>query len=332
MEEYKLTTTDYNDISLLIKITKNIYLYYQKLYELEIYNKKDTKEYIDIINKITFLRKEEEKYYNLDFTKCMSYINFLNNTLVGENTNTDTTYNITNLNYTKEYLIRILSTYNNRIINSKHITKLIPLELEDLIQDKELQKMLKDGMMIKNSITNDNYNIFMYFLEEEINNKENKHLKDKLIKLKYYASYINRDIEKGQLSNSFNNAELYLGSKFIKDLYKLDDAMYQDLTKDNNLSLAVSQLRELVKISDIEYLDDNTNISAIARCCFLRSAFINLDNDIIIALNDNFHNIIENNIHLILHNDDVISEKLIINAFNMIKEDREKPKTLSLNK
>lgn len=332
MEEYKLTTTDYNEISSLIKITKNIYLYYQKLYELEIYNKKDTKEYIDIINKITSLRKEEEKYYNLDLTKCMSYINFLNNTLADENTNTNTTYNITNLNYTKEYLIRILSAYNNRIMSSKNITKLIPLELEDLIQDKELQKMLKDGMMIKNSITNDNYNIFMYFLEEEINKKDNKHLKDKLIKLKYYASYINRDIEKEQLSNSFNNTELYLGSKFIKELYKLDDTMYQDLTKDNNISLAVEQLRELVKISDIEYLDDNTNISAIARCCFLRSAFINLDNDIIIELNDNFHNIIENDIHLILHNDDVISERLIINAFNMIKKDREKPKTLSLNK
>lgn len=332
MEEYKLTSTDYNDISSLIKITKNIYLYYKKLYELEIYNKKDTKEYIDIINKITSLRKEEEKYYNLDFTKCMSYINFLNNTLAGENTNADTTYNITNLNYVKEYLIRILSTYNNRIINSKHITKLIPLELEDLIQDKELQKMLKDGMMIENSITNDNYNIFMYFLEEEINKKENKHLKDKLIKLKYYASYINRDIEKEQLSNNFNNTELYLGSKFIKDLYKLDDTIYQDLIKDNNLSLAVSQIRELVKMTDIEYFDDNTNISAIARCCFLRSAFINLDNDIIMELNDNFHNIIENDIHLILHSDDVISEKLIINAFNMIKEDREKPKTLSLNK
>lgn len=281
MEEYKLTNTDYNNISFLIKITKDIYLYYQKLYELEIHNKKDTKEYNNILNKITSLRKKEEKYYNLDFSKCMSYINFLNNTLVGENTNTYTIYNITNLNYTKEYLIRILSTYNNRIMSNKHITKLIPLELEELIQDKESQKMLKDGAIIKNSITNDNYKIFMYFLEEQINNKENKYLKDKLIKLKYYASYINRDIEKEQLSNNFNNTELYLDSKFIKDLYNLDETIYQDLNMDCNISLAVEQLRELVKITDIEYLNDNTNISAIARCCFLRSAFINLDNDII---------------------------------------------------
>lgn len=333
MNNYILTDTDYNDIKNLIKITQKINLLYQKLYKLDIEGKKETKEYDDILKNIISLRKEEEEYYNLSFNKCMAYAHFIDNKLTDGHISTDTTDNIINLKYTREFLIRILSAYNSRIMNSKNINKLVPEEFQYLAGDEEFKKLLSDGSMIKDSIIGDTYNTFMYFLDEEINKKENKCLKNKLIKLKYYASFINRDIEKEQLNNNFDNTnELYLSSKFVKELYRLDEKMYEELNKESSLYLAVDQMKELVKITDSEFLEDNTNISAIARCCFLRSAFLHLDDETIMELNDNFHNVIEEKSYLILHSDDEIGQKMVINAFNIIKKDREKPKTLSLNK
>lgn len=62
MEKYKLPLDDYKNINSLIKITKKIYLLYQKLYKLDIEDKKDTKEYKDIIKQISILKKEEKNY------------------------------------------------------------------------------------------------------------------------------------------------------------------------------------------------------------------------------------------------------------------------------
>ena len=69
MEKYKLSLDDYKNINNLIKITKKIYLLYQRLYKLDIEDKKDTKEYKNIINQISSLKEEENKLYNLDFSK-----------------------------------------------------------------------------------------------------------------------------------------------------------------------------------------------------------------------------------------------------------------------
>lgn len=62
MEKYKLPLDDYKNINSLIKITKKIYLLYQRLYKLDIEDKKDTKEYKDIIKQISILKKEEKNY------------------------------------------------------------------------------------------------------------------------------------------------------------------------------------------------------------------------------------------------------------------------------
>lgn len=62
MEKYKIPLDDYKNINSLIKITKKIYLLYQRLYKLDIEDKKDTKEYKDIIKQISILKKEEKNY------------------------------------------------------------------------------------------------------------------------------------------------------------------------------------------------------------------------------------------------------------------------------
>lgn len=332
MEEYKLTTSDYVDINNLIKLTQRIDLLYQKLYGLEINNKKNTTEYTKTVNAIITLREEEDKYYDLDFNKCIVFIGFISTVLSEKNINTNTTDNIINQDYIKKYLIRILTAYNNKIISDKNIANFIPEELRELIEDKELQKMLKDGTMIKDSITNDKYNTFMYFLEEEINNKENKYLKNKLVELKYYASFIDRNIEKEQLSNNFNNKDLYLSSLFVKDVYKLDEEMYQELNMESNTLLVAEQVRNILKVTDMDYLDDDVNITVIARKCFLRSALLFIDNSTIIELNSNFNDLLKDDIYKIFYDKERISKDIVTNVFNNIKKDKEKPKTLSLIK
>lgn len=114
MEKYKLSLDDYKNINSLIKITKKIYSLYQRLYKLDIEDKKDTKEYKDIIEQISILKKEEKKLYDLDFSKYEEYLSFISNEL-SSNVNAKTIENIINLDYNNLHFQRILITLFNKI-------------------------------------------------------------------------------------------------------------------------------------------------------------------------------------------------------------------------
>lgn len=333
MEKYKLSLDDYKNINNLIKITKKIYLLYQRLYKLDIEDKKDTKEYKNIINQISSLKEEENKLYNLDFSKYEEYLSFISDKL-SSNVNIKTIENIINLDYNNLHFQRILITLFNKMITHKDAGKeLIPKELtemKELIKDINIPKLFNGSMILQDSIKEDILYTFLFFFEEEINYKSNKYLKNKLLKIKYHTSFINQNIEKEMLKNNFNLSDLYLTSELTSELYKIDNKLYKDMIKNYSINTIIEQIKELLKLTDSDFLEDNTNITAIARACLLRACLINLNDDNIMTLNELFHILIEEDIYLIFHYEDRISESIIADAFKKVGNDKQKPKILSL--
>lgn len=115
-------------------------------------------------------------------------------------------------------------------------------------------------------------------------------------------------------------------------MYKIDEELYYGLLKKYSFDIVIEEIKELLKLRTLDFLDDNTNVTAIVRGIFIRSGLINLDDIEVLALNEMFHNLIEKKEYLIIHSEDHISEDIIISSFKSVKRDREKPKKLSLKK
>lgn len=132
------------------------------------------------------------------------------------------------------------------------------------------------------------------------------------------------------LKNNFTLSDLYLTSELTSELYKIDNKLYKDMIKNYSINTILEQIKELLKLTDSDFLEDNTNITAIARACLLRACLINLNDDNIMTLNELFHILIEEDIFLIFHYEDRISESIIADAFKKVNNDKQKPKILSL--
>lgn len=209
--------------------------------------------------------------------------------------------------------------------------ELIPEELKvirELIKDINIPKLFNGSIILQDNIKEDILHAFLFFFEEEIN--YNKYLKNKILKIKYHTSFINQNIEKEMLRNNFSLTDLYLTSELTSELYKIDNKLYKDMIKNHSINTILEQIKELLKLTDSYFLEDNTNITAIARACLLRACLINLNDDNIMTLNELFHILIEEYIFLIFHYEDRISESIIADAFKKIGNDKQKPKILSL--
>lgn len=333
MKDYELNTSDYNNINKLIELSEELSLIYQNLYKLEIIGEKDTNVYNDNIKKIQELKRKEEKLYNLNFNMYQKYLFFIIDNFSGKS-DTNTVNNIINLNYENLPIQRIIINIFNKIIESKEIISVLDSEdiniINNLNKEIDMTSLINHGIKMQNSIKDDVLTTFIYILEEEINKKSNLYLKDKLIKVKYHTAFINKNIEKELLKNNFELPELYLTSKLVSDMYKIDEKLYYGLLKKYSFDIVIEEIKELLKLRSLDFLNDNTNITAITRGIFIRAGLINLNDIEILALNEIFHDLIEKKEYLILHSEDHMSEDIIISSFKEVKSDREKPKKLSL--
>ena len=335
MKDYKLNTNDYNNINNLIRLSEELCLNYQNLYKLEITNKKEINEYNENIKKLLVLKNKEDKLYNLDFNIYQEYLLFIIDNFFNK-LNNNIINNITALNYDSLPIQRVIINLFNKIIENKNIINELDSEDIDIInrlnEEMNINNLINNSIKIQRSIKDDILTTFIYILEEEINKKKNLYLKDKLIKVKYYTAFINKNIEKELLKNNFKISELYLTSKLVSDMYKIDEELYYGLLKKYSFDIVIEEIKELLKLRSLDFLDDNTNVTAIVRGIFIRSGLINLDDIEVLALNEMFHDLIEKKEYLIFHSEDHISEDIIISSFKNVKRDREKPKKLSLKK
>ncbi len=338
---YELTISDFEEIESLVKTISSIDNLYNRLYDLEVNNQKETEEYQRLLKElISEVNNEEKQYneYNLDFDKCTAWLNYLSGSELSNISMTDFE-SIVNQNYSDRIIRRITKVLIKKIISDyQKIKEMLPEEITSIIneldfpnKDEIISQSIYSSTEVQLTIEIDILMAYLTFLEDYLNKNEPYRLD--LISSKYNAAFINKDIEKTMISNNFNiPSELYINSKFVADLTKMNPLAY-DLTIGHHATkVATNQIVQIIEINDTDYKIPKRAVTSILRQCMMRAAFLFMDNESISGVNSIFHEVIESEIYLSKCPNNTITESAVINCFKSIKRDRNKLRILSFGK
>lgn len=327
MNNFNITKKDLEQIEAILRNNKNIQRLYDKLSELEVQRKKNTKEFKDLLNYISIVIEVEDKLYNeanLTPEKTLSWIKFLKRIKDKDNIIIRRILNNLFQKLTNNYNI-LINLPNKELSN---VLKICGINLTD--QNSKKEEVCK-CILIKESIQKDSYHIFISFLQEETNNPKQKKFNEHLIKSKYEAIFQNKDIELFTLKNNFdlpNNP--YIFSPIIKDIYNINPKLYTNIKDIIGSKIVSTQIYKILEIKDEEYNNINIVASQIIRQCMIKSYLTLMSDTKISDVNYELHELIEDKDYEELYPNHNISENIIINLFKSIKKDKEKIKILSI--
>ena len=189
-----LTPTDYDNIKLLINTTSQIYYYYCQLIKLEKNN--------HINNKYNTILKRIETFENTE-----------NNLLVDLIQNPDKIELILK-NIKDNTMINLLIKERIFIKLKNQINKILFKELLINFKNKNIQQGNFIQNEIKQTLTDDIFNMFRYFINQEIKNSSNKYIKEQLIDFKYKDLFLGLNTSK-DIKDYINIKEVTLNFDFI---------------------------------------------------------------------------------------------------------------------
>ena len=320
-----LTKEELETIKLLIAITESIKESYDKLINLEIAGKKETDKYKRCLDSLKIsINLERSIYEKIAIDKCETFLQYLylnekNYTSKEEKAIFDKDKNL--------IISRIMIKLKRKIIGDVNYVKSAILQPEAeafLLEFKgEIKRSMEYAIKIGPVILNDIFNCFLAIIKKS-DNKEN-------IKSKFYTSFIIENIENEMLSNSFNVEDNpYLTASFLTNLYGIPDnnlkkiLIYQIVSYYNNTLNTILFNED----KDLECSEVKDNISV--RLSFLRALLIFLDDDIIMDMNAQFHDMIEDEKNSSIFNTREEIIEMILNSFKKVKKDRSIPKIISL--
>ena len=222
----------------LITLSDKLLKIYDRLYNLEISNKKDSLEYKKNISYLYLLTElEDEIYPTLSNEDIEMYINLIK----------ETNNNIT------------LSDFNV-IINSKNNTYLLKRILNRLRLETKSRLITEfqhnndlftaDQLLLNQFIYEDILNVFIFETNLSISNTNKEEYKLALTMIKYIVSFLNKNIE-NKLKNNFNIPNKYcLISNIAANNYNIEERDYKKLIQRHYLEYINREIREIGK-SDI---------------------------------------------------------------------------------
>lgn len=330
MKEHQFSTKDFELLKKLLKVTKNIKLIYNDLYNLEVNNKKNSEEYRELVKTLKYHIKKEEEYYALISNKIESMYSYMD--CLFPNGYNEFEEEIEFLKYDKESDIlrmrlsnKIIELINNYSFEDDFYD--IEEELngagEELIDyEKEYQK----DVLIENTIKDDIYSSILVMLNKYINNDKYSFAFNKLIKFKYNYSYMHKNVEKSMLDNNFEiDNDLYIKSILITEMQGKNINDTYDVLTDYIKDIYEMQLRDLVYLIRDENNVDIKNEQVVLTTMLLRALCLFMTKREV----NNFKSTV--NIELLLSMLD--NTKVIDIIEEMISErdkDMEMPKVLSL--
>ena len=250
----------------IFNLNKKIAKLYNKLTDLEINQLIDTLEYKNIKKYISICQEiENELYQKLDCDKFLIYLEYLQEDLYDNISDYDV----------------ICSDFEDLILHKRIYNRISSMETSLIIED--IQKENDDSLdsqriMLVNTIHEDFLNLFIFFLNDFINNPIFNQYKEDLIKAKYKVYFLNNQLEKMFLQNStqdniincFSTADLltieqkelhhlvyiYINKyikKYFPKLLEITDDMYKDDEKVRLSLLYQSLIKSSLEISNIDF-------------------------------------------------------------------------------
>lgn len=340
MKDYILGKEDFEQIDNLIRVTFSIDNLYTQMYNLEINGKKDTEEYKKLLDCLNKYIATEKKLYNnnnnLNYEKCVAWVTYLVKDRLPSYppNNIDT---IATQDYSNRIIKRILNILESKIISDNNNVKyLIPKEVVEKLKETEIPERVisesaNNSVAILCALERDLINTYLTILQELILKDDYRSFRSQLINSKYNAAFFNKDIETKLLSSNFDIPDtLYIDSKLVADLHGLTTETYEKIKESYYTKISARQVSEVVEMGDMDYSDLTKATTSIIRQCLMRAAFSLMNDETLSEVNYLFHEFIEDKNYLDRHPSDRISQQLIVNCFNSIKQDRKKHNTLSL--
>lgn len=276
MREYQFSTKDFELLKKLLKVTKNIKLVYNDLYNLEVNNKKNSDEYRELVKTLKYHIKKEEEYYSLISDKIESMYSYMD--CLFPNGCNEFEEEIEFLKYDKESdILRMrLSNKINELINNYSFEDDFYDSEEEVYENEEelidYEKEYQKGVLIENIIKDDIYSSILVILNKYINNDKYSFVVNKLIKFKYNYSYMHKNAEKSMLDNNFEiNNDLYIKSILITEMQGKNINDTYDVLTDYIKDIYEMQLRDLVYLIKDENNIDIKNEQVVLTTMLLRS-------------------------------------------------------------
>lgn len=276
MREYQFSTKDFELLKKLLKVTKNIKLVYNDLYNLEVNNKKNSDEYRELVKTLKYHIKKEEEYYSLISDKIESMYSYMD--CLFPNGCNEFEEEIEFLKYDKESdILRMrLSNKINELINNYSFEDDFYDSEEEVYENEEelidYEKEYQKGVLIENTIKDDIYSSILVILNKYINNDKYSFVVNKLIEFKYNYSYMHKNAEKSMLDNNFEiNNDLYIKSILITEMQGKNINDTYDVLTDYIKDIYEMQLRDLVYLIKDENNIDIKNEQVVLTTMLLRS-------------------------------------------------------------
>lgn len=333
MENYDNNEFDLNLLEALIKNSESIKVLYDKLYNLEINNQKNTDEYKKILKYLIIAKEVEVQIYDnagLDYDKCSLMVNYIID-------------NITSKQFLSNEESLILQDYRGislrRIINSLlYKMRVDYTDIGDKICNSIGSLFTKMGIndpesFINNSVShtlkfqvdfeNNLTSSYILYLEEILQDKVNQKYREEIIKSKYYTTFINAQLEDEMILynfGAFDKLPLF-NAKYSYEDKNVHYMLANSYASDD----AIHHIGELLELSDKDYLDDKNKLNSLLRECMLRSTFRFISDEVLIDINDRFNSLINGDIYNMSHKNDHIGIDKVKNCFRLIRKDKNRP-------
>ena len=323
----KLNEYDIKKIDMLFDITKSINVLYDKLYELEIADLKDSSEYMTYLEYLKMaLEVEDERYKNIPLKQNEKILEHIGNSLSNSKSNIECIVSQDVLNRVERRIFTILN--NEFLVDDYEIEKTIELFAREeglMFPPKSTINLAINSVRLINDFLEEGLKTFLSFIQKDINTR--KKLRKRLTKVKYDVAFINKNIEKELLRNTFNVDNVVIqNSEISAHMLGIEDFFYRIFKNDFGFKTAVYQIDCLLRIPDEEYNNRKIVVVALLRQALARSGFLFLDDDVIDEINFKFHEFADEKGYFENHK---MSYATIIRAFKQINEDRKNHLTLS---
>ena len=304
----------------LIKISYAIESLYHKLYKMEINGQRGSKEYKKYLDYLDMSLDYEEELYQdskLNAMICRDLIYLIIKKYMNGKVLSDFE-SIIERKYENAYLRRVINKLTKIMDND--YSGMHELMMNDIFEIKENGDIdyTYFNKMICNNLMNDFVDRILLILQEKIDETNDIKLKSKLIRDKYFISFIFSNQEKGLVKNEFLIDPIVTdNAKMISYASAIDKYFYESIKSE----YLIKEIRKLVYKTLFKYHNEKNNSEkAFLRECFIRAIMMLMDEKLI----DEFNLEVNGNLNIGCDN----LETLINKCIEKNKKDKEKQITI----
>ncbi|MEG1306146.1 MAG: hypothetical protein RSD00_02895 [Bacilli bacterium] len=337
-EKYILDDNDIKRIQELIIYSSIVHNTYERLFLLELHNKKDTPIYRETIEDLRRTLIEEKIIYeeaHFTFIMCKAYIKYITKFLLPDDIFDDLDP-ILQGDYKDMRCERVINRLFNIITSIKFKIYKTDNELCTFINNlSSIAGVANDGYddLLESEFIKDFYSSVLTMIDKRLKDPYYKDYYGALLKCKYDIAFCVKEVEKESVDNNFvSPKQLYLSSLLLSDILNIDKKEYDNKRKQFMSDYAYSVINLLLSYDDEEYLDYQEQDKIIITSTFLISLLMIADEDTLEEIKENYYEDIESSEYLEVHEGDKFAKQDIEKNFDNAKENIEVPIILSYMK